>query len=97
MSDIQPGDVVVCVDAGPAHHQRAAYYPMLLVRGRCYRVTGVFEFEDGDGLGVELAEDPIKGDDSAWEIERFRKIDKSDEGFSTWMKSLRPIKERVGA
>jgi hypothetical protein len=97
MSDIQPGDLVVCVDASPSAHPTSTPYPRRLVEGRHYRIAGVYPFSDGDGLGVELADDPIIGDDTAWEIERFRKIEKSDEGFSTWMKSLRPIKERVGA
>jgi hypothetical protein len=32
-----------------------------------------------------------------WRADRFRKIDRADEGFSTWMRALRPVRRSVDA
>jgi hypothetical protein len=97
MSDIQPGDLVVCVDASQcACCEPCGASPRPLVQFRAYRVLeAVYFCDEGHGIIVDHAEPNLLHE--AFKVERFRKIDRADESFSTWMKSLRPIKERVGA
>lgn len=76
-SDIQPGDVVVCVDAGPSPLRYS--YPQdagRLRAGRHYRVTGLRHHNRRPGATLaEVAADNPFG----FYIDRFRKLnDESD-------------------
>lgn len=94
MSGFAPGDVVVCVNA----EQCPCYVGTTRVRmGAIYRITAarVMKSLAGEDTScVRLDRDnPRIGAQLGWYAEtRFRKIDKSDEGFAAWMRSLRPIK-----
>jgi hypothetical protein len=94
MSGFAPGDMVVCVDArSPAFHvldgQCERNLRAFLVEGRHYVVEGVLEMYGQ--LGLQLVGQPRDIDTDCYQARRFRKIDKSDEGFAAWMRSLRPI------
>jgi hypothetical protein len=95
MSDIQPGDLVVCVGDGFA-------CDICITEG--VQSEGGAKITPGNVLRVDdIVPEPCLGLVFARYPEIyyasccFRKIDKSDEGFSLWMKSLRPLKQRVEA
>lgn len=93
MSDIQPGDVVVCINAKPDRIDPKA---ALLAEGRTYRVAVV-----GDpGNGVHCvafrclrSDEPNKG--YAWNAARFRKIRPADPEFIELVKRVRAPLEPV--
>lgn len=92
---LSPGDLVVCVNTSPLPRNGPGnlLYLAALKVGRCYTVSWVGRttppeylpiirlagIDHGARLGIE-----------GWHPERFRKIDKADEGFTAWMKAMRP-------
>jgi hypothetical protein len=92
MIDIQAGDVVVCVDVSQNPYSR---YACDLKLNGVYRVAAVIPpVLSAPGVLLVGARSPHRrGAYIAW---RFRKIQKADEGFATWMHSLRP-RERIEA
>lgn len=98
MIDIQAGDIVVCVDNG---RNRFGYTPSVLRLGAVYRVTRVMvsppSLVDAGAVGLSLAGIANPPRKLGYNASRFRKVTKADEGFSTWMHSLRPVKAREDA
>ena len=89
MIDIQPGDVVVCVDVGKSPEGFEA--PHLQI-GKAYTVYAVGVDPLGQ-LGLYLDEiegDGFNGGFLAW---RFRKIQKADESFTALIKRKRPSRQ----
>lgn len=84
----QPGDVVVCVDDRFRDGPDYVDFRNRVVRGRVYRVEYVAQFYDG-AWGVQLVGDGA-GPTSAWEADRFRKID--DEVTEDFREQLRSLK-----
>ena len=95
MSDFAPGDLVVCVNA----EQCPCYVGTTRVRkGSVYRISAARVLKSlagKDTACVRLDRDnPRIGAQLGWYAEtRFRKINKSDEGFAAWMRSMRPVKQ----
>ena len=94
MSDIQPGDAVVCVDAEfstCAYHNldRFVADPNPQMVGRHYTV-GRLAASSPDCAGLIF----LVGHHGAWCVGCFRKIDKADEKFSEAVRAYRPIKRR---
>lgn len=97
-SDIQPGDVVVCVPlelstcpntSSHAAHMRAAGEKSMLKAGRLYRVDGVIP-NPVDGRTLALAGLPTG---AGWCCGRFRKIDAPKSELSERIKACRPIRQ----
>lgn len=90
MTDFAPGDLVVCVDAGPN---------VRIAKGRHYVVVEVLQapsgWEDAGEWGIVVRGIHSGSECGGYLARRFRKIDKADEGFSAWMKALRPIKHKA--
>jgi len=90
MSDIQPGDVVVCVDASPSKETPVWIengYGYRLRERATYRVTAIGPDLHGFGfLGVQLA-----GYAGGWFPERFRPIRPSSEEFKQQIRACRPL------
>lgn len=99
MIDIQAGDIVVCLDNSP----RATSGPdnlkeLAQIRvGALYRIASVEVSPRGKvairPCGVVFGVQP-NGFRRGFRAERFRKVTKADQGFSTWMKSLKPTDKR---
>lgn len=92
MSDIQPGDVVVCVDVRP-HGTRYDASLARLTLGRAYRVVSV-----GPGTGCVRWAVRIDGATSShpkgdWRASRFRKIRPADEQFIAQIRRRKPVFE----
>jgi hypothetical protein len=97
MSDINVGDVVVCVDASPCRLERQAER---LIEGRHYRVAsvGCTEPDNAERLAVHgKAFEKRPGWCFAFRVTRFRKIDAADEQFTLAMRSCLPIRTEVSA
>jgi hypothetical protein len=96
MSGFAPGDVVVRVkydgpDPSGNSTKRVPIAPGEAPPiGRTFRVTKVVT-SNGE-VGLVVPGYPSRHPTKAWHHLLFRKIDKSDEGFAAWMRSLRPIK-----
>jgi len=90
MSDIQPGDVVVCVDASPPKETPVwieNHHGYRLKERASYRVMTIGPDLHGFGfLGVRLI-----GYDGGWFPERFRKIRPASEEFKQQIKACRPL------
>lgn len=96
MSDIGPGDVVVCVDAGTCEHcfHMDGYE---LVRGRYYTVFRVLPPRyDGDTSSVKVMEAPLPPGFS-WCSHQFAAIDRADETFCQQVKKCRPLRTKEPA
>lgn len=94
MIDIQAGDVVVHVDGSCPYCWEDG--SSSLVRGKIYKVASI---KDGGFSPCPIAI-TIEGFEHEGLLcpHDFRKVQKCDEGFATWMKSLRPtVKTRVDA
>lgn len=95
MSRFAPGDVVVCVDASPCQCGQCGGDPVPLIAGRYYTVLAYCASDNTVKYAQErVARSSRRGHSHllGWAgAFRFRKIDKSDEGFAAWMRSLRPI------
>jgi hypothetical protein len=92
VSDFAPGDVVVCVKAD--RHPKAKHWRLKspLRRGAVYRVAAVFVSIKGNvGLAI-VGVEPVPPTIGFF-ADRFRKIDKADEGFATWMRTLREVQQ----
>lgn len=94
MIDIQAGDVVVCVDAGPDYPENAGCYLPIKVRN-LYRVRRLWVATNTRRKGpvVELVGIPcgtVSGGYGTW---RFRKVRKATDAFTTQIKAIRPIRE----
>ncbi len=87
MSDIQPGDVVVCVDDSVGKFTGR----QLLRRGAAYRVTGVGLSTRGTII-LDLA--GMESPDYGFFAGRFRKIRPCEEEFTIL---IRKMKERTNA
>lgn len=89
MTDIQAGDVVVCVDDDWA--RPLAAHPKL---GDVLRVSDVVEGvlcrSARIGCGLRFAGKPR---DRAWAVSHFRKLDKATDEFTSQIKAIRPIRE----
>jgi len=83
-SNIQPGDVVVCVDASP----RGAACRTRLEVGRHYRVTKVI-VDPQEGAGVLLREMSPSRPYEAFAGDRFRKIRPADHEFVEQIKRVK--------
>ena len=98
MSGFAPGDVVVCVDAGPSKERRWQGKPNLLVRGRAYAIRDVLELSGEVGLRlVGVTCHSWRGIEWGFAASRFRKIDPASDEFTEQMRALRPHNERVPA
>jgi hypothetical protein len=84
--DIQPGDVVVCVDAEPDRHDPLAY---LLSEGKTYRVAAVGEDKHGAMIAFRCLPSNLPGHGWAWAATRFRKIRPADPEFIEQIKRVR--------
>jgi hypothetical protein len=101
MSDIQAGDVVVCVDASPSrapyHVKRDPTVPLTL--GAYYRVRELAPAENGRiGIrlvGIILPHYERLGTEIVFKADRFRKIDAADEQFTHQIRSLKPVRENA--
>lgn len=98
MTDIGPGDKVVCV-AGHCGAQWHRDDTSILVVGRIYTATGYTPPErfGGDCVGgLHIAEIPIGPMESGFCIDRFRKVQKADDKFIEQVRACRPrTRERV--
>lgn len=97
MSDIRPGDVVVCVDAKP--HPCTSNRGMLpLKRGTIYRVAREIETAGGTRGVLLVGERPhtcsCHYGVGGWLPARFRKIDAPDTEISRLIKACNPIRHR---
>lgn len=90
----KPGDLAVCVDASDRHGENAAITPWSVRYRGIYKVVGVRIVSDcmGDFLALDLAEDPDAFNPvSAWEADRFRKLEAAEPAFTKAMRELRPL------
>lgn len=96
MSDFQVGDVVVCVDAGPAFGPLSGWIKVPLAVGRYYTVIHIASEVDYEGeYGVQVAGigvEELPDFHPCFQARRFRKIDAADEQFTQQMRSLKPVK-----
>lgn len=98
MSDIQPGDVVVCVDASSkpewaAFYNDPFYASRLIAVGRYYYVEETSHCPRTGQVGLNIGV-ALPDGDMFWESVRFRKIDASKTELSERIKACRPIKHR---
>ena len=98
-ADIGPGDVVVCVDAHSPSFEVVnvasnARLRRFLVRGRHYRVTDCFVYQER--LWLELQGQPCFG---GFDANRFRKLNdgEDDAELIARIKSCKPVREGVAA
>jgi hypothetical protein len=95
MSDIGPGDLVVCVDAKPDRIDPLAH---LLTEGRVYRVHRAgSRVPDGvPSVAFRALPSNVPGMGWAFNVIRFRKIDAADEQFTRTVRACKPCKELIG-
>lgn len=94
MSDIQAGDVVVCVDARRNPRLRST----AVRKGAFYRVVGLRNKPEphalyGVTVGVFLDGLTGSGGTGAFAVNRFRKIRPADEQFIRTVRECRPVRE----
>lgn len=90
MSGFAPGDVVVCVGVSGCHFDHTNEDDFPEMEGKTFRVLRVLPPNFRGQVGIAIGYGDPELDD--WCAGCFRKVDKSDEGFAAWMRSLRPIK-----
>lgn len=93
MNDIRAGDVVVCINDEPC--RCGCNEPVSVRRGTLYRVIHVCW--DDQQVIVTLAgvnhKTQCHPEGEGICIDRFRKIDPADEGFTEIIRACRPIKQ----
>jgi hypothetical protein len=99
MSDIGPGDLVVCVDAVP-NKCVGSRGNLAIRRNSLYRVQRILQDGVGDWGILLVGEVPHTCDccsgSAGWRPERFRKIDAADEQFTRAVRACKPCKELIG-
>jgi hypothetical protein len=97
MIDIQAGDVVVCVDAGP--HRSGGGPCRFIKRSNLYRVDRLWFFDDYayPSWVVTLVGVPTDTSSGGYGLWRFRKVKPATEEFTARIKAVRPIKQREDA
>lgn len=87
MSDIQPGDVVVCVDDQPIQCGFGVHLGTSVKRGKTYRVTSITRQMDCRRCEILIL------DDITGVAQRFRKIRPADEQFTQSIRATKPVRE----
>lgn len=88
MTDLKPGDLVICVDDDWRRLRVLRVYPR---KNGIYTVRGIVSYTEGDGLMLEEILNPLSdnGNEMAWDSGCFRPIRKPD------IEVLRRIVERA--
>ncbi len=84
MSDIQPGDVVVCINDGPWENPRFRHVPFPLRIGQIFRVA----------RRQHLVLYMIGRHDQGYRVERFRKLHAEDTEISRRIRACKPVRAR---
>lgn len=90
MNGFAPGDLVTPIRIKNPHLHSFRM-------GGVYRVADVVKHPFHDQIGLVIKGHPSPHLMMAWCASFFRKIDKSDEGFAAWMRSMRPVKQPARA